>query len=595
MKPYGIFSPTLGLKQDFPSILLKEAYTSDIQDVFFQKGEVWRIKKRIQEFAYQFEDKILSINYYYKDSTNEWWLVVFTKRDVAYRDINNDRFNFINKIYNQGTISNAIQNSGNTFTLTFSLPSGENLQNEVKAGDFIRLSNNASPYTSDDTWYEIASVDSATQITCNGSLPSGYSVPSGGDDYAIRKTFSGGDFDFWSVITYNEKLLASNNGIDNIIKWEGAGQVTDLSCSYKAKHLYKYNNRVLLGKTIESGQEYPFRVRWSGLGDETDWGGSGSDAGSMEIDEGSGTVQQFANLKGFLYIVKDKAIIRAWNVEGSTVFNKKLVVNIGSDAPRSVIETEDYIYFWCSDNTFRKFNGLTATVISDEITDIVTNINPNYQAYIEATFIQEYNQILWAIPEGTSETNNKVVVYDLDFIQNNWGVIDMEVSAFGSYELEETYDWASLPFANWVDWTWDSWKYRAGLQSFPIDIMGTYDGKIHRLNADEKDLGADYTGHIVLETSLSENKRTLVIYKRLLKIDVYVRKETTGSLYIDIKRDDEADWQTAGSVSLTGDEDILVKKLFVSYLARVYKIKIYATNRFRLVGLVLWSSEVGAR
>ena len=105
MKSYGIFSPILGLRKDIPSILLKEAYTPDCQDVIWQNGEVHRIKKRLLEFSYQFPDKILNVEYYFKDTINEWWFLAFTKRDIAYRDIQNNRFVFINKVYTAGTIT----------------------------------------------------------------------------------------------------------------------------------------------------------------------------------------------------------------------------------------------------------------------------------------------------------------------------------------------------------------------------------------------------------------------------------------------------------------------------------------------------------
>lgn len=543
----------------------------------------------------KFPDKILAMEYYFKDTTTERWFLVFTKRDIAYRDINNDRFVFINKIYNQGTITSAQQNSGGTFTLTFSLPSGEDLQTETKKGDFIRLDNKTAPYTSNDMWYEVDSVDAYNQITVIGTKPPGFPA-SGGSDYAIRKTFSGSDLDYWSVLTFHEKVLATNRGVDKIIIWQGADQVSDLDCAHKATFLYDYNERVLLIRTIEGGVEHPFRIRWSGLADETDWGGSGSDAGSMEVNEGEGILQGCAVYKGNLLIFKNRAIVRAWNVEGIMVFNKKMVLDsIGTNAPDSILEMEEGTYFYSGDNTFRFFDGLVARVISIGIDPIVKNINPSFKQYIQVTMIEELNQILWAIPEGDNEINNKVLIYDLDFMGNNWGVEDMEVASLGYYGIEEVYDWGSLSiFDNWLDWWWPSWKYRAGLKTFPIDLMGTYDGRIYRLNASEKDAGEDYTGYQVLQTDLGGGMR-LSIFDRLLLIQAYVRHEASGILGFYIKRDDEANWQYAGSVNLAGDREILIRELPVDFLAKTFKIKVSGQNRFRFLGAILKYEEVGER
>jgi len=585
MKSYGIFSPVLGLRKDIPSIILKEAWTPDCQDVIPQKGEVHRIRKRLLEFSYQFPDKILSINNLSKYSTSEQWLLIFTKRDIAYRDKTNNRFNFINKLYNTGTIT---IEAGN---LKKVIGTGTAFQANVKAGDFLKIG--AGEVHSNSTWYEVDSIESDTvlylktnAVTCSGSA------------YVVRVIFSGSNLDYWSVINFHEKLIATNHGVNNVIIWTGTGQVSDLTnCPGKCWFLYSYNDRVLLIRTIEGGTHYPFRIRWSGLGDETDWGGSGSDSGSMEVNEGYGSLQGVAVYKGNLIIFKDEAMIRAWNVEGTMVFNKSLLIDgLGTVSPYSIIEMDEGIYFYAEDNTFRFFTGLSARVISTEIEAIARNINATFQEHIQATMVAEFNQILWAIPEGDSQTNNRIFIYDLDFAVNNWTIVDMQVAAFGYYKTEVSFDsWNALSvFSNWTDWWWPSWQYKAALQPLPIDLVGGYDGKVYRLNGAEKDAGQDYTGYQVFETDLGGKKR-MAIFDRLLMIQAYVRQEASGVLNFYIKRDDESVWQYAGSVSLVGDREILVRELPVDYLAKVFKIKISGPNPFKFLGAILKYEEVGER
>lgn len=580
MKLYGIFSPTLGLQQKIPSILLRETATSDIQDCFFQKGEVWRIKKRWQEFDYIFPDKILNMEYYSKDSTDEWWLLVLTKRDIAYRDTEGNKFVFLNKQYSDGTISvtngdKTIEGDGTDFA-------------ELKEKDFISI---GTTYSSDDKWYEIDSITDGTHL----ELKTAYEeATESGKNYKARITFQGTNTDYWSITNFNEKLIATNNGVDKIIIWTGASQVSDLTCDYKAKKVYSYEQRLLLGHTEEAGDLKPFRMRWSGLNDETDWGGEGSDAGSMELYQGGGVFIDFAYLKGSLIIIKETSVIQGWNVADEIFNTRTLFSEIGSNAPGSIVELENAIYFWGSDHNFKKFDGLSLETISGETDDIVKNINPNYEHLIQATIIDEYNQIWWAIPFADSETLNKILIYDLDFEQNNWGLIDMEVASLGYYEMETTYDWSTLPYAEWAGWSWPCWRHRMGLQTYPIDIMGTIDGKVCRLNASEKDLGNDFTGHIVLETDLA-SKEELPYYKRLLKIQVYIEAEAVGSLNIHIKRDTEDQWQEAGSVSLQNGLQIIIKDLPVDFLAKVFRIKFSASNRFRLLGVIFYFDTIGVR
>jgi len=594
VKAYAIFSPTLGLKDDFPGILMNDAY-SQAMDVYFQYGEVYRAKKRTEEFSYHFPDAIQSIEYYYKDTTNEWWSLYFTARDIAYRDINNNRFNFINKIYNTGTIVTATPASGSTFILEFS--GADMVSAGIVDGDFIRLSSDAAPYTSDDTWYEVADVIDATHLRIDGAIPSGYSIPTGGDSYAIRRTFTHGAAKQWSVTVFEEKMIATNEGIEEIIVWSGTGQVADLSCPYKAERVYNYNGRLLLIRTIETGTLYPFRIRWCGLRDETAWTGTPTDdSGYMECDEGNGTVTDCTKVKGYLIIVKSSSLIKAWATDDDNIFDKKLVIDgTGSNAPRSIMEMDNDIFFWDSANTFTRFDGINVYNIGRNIDQIVKNVNPNFQYLIETTYIEELNQIWWAIPYATSETLNRIVCLDLDSSEPEWSPLDMEVTCLGYYETEDVMDWASLPYSNWADWDWPDWKHRSGLSSFPIDLCGESSGRIGRLNSAHQDYGADYTAYLTLTTDLGKH-RALPMKKRVLRGQFYFRRQVGNEVTISIKKDTESIFTTIGTLTMDGEEDIVVKELPVDnqiagdfdILCKTMELKLSSTEHFKFLGCILW-------
>ncbi len=106
-KPFGILSPTSGIKQDYPSILLKDAYmpdeSDDIDNVWFKDGEIHSIRKRVKEFTQQLDDPILySEQYWKKDETFK--LMAATKRDIVYRDAANDRYVFVTPQYSTGVL-----------------------------------------------------------------------------------------------------------------------------------------------------------------------------------------------------------------------------------------------------------------------------------------------------------------------------------------------------------------------------------------------------------------------------------------------------------------------------------------------------------
>jgi hypothetical protein len=95
---FGIFTPVLGLKQDFPVILLPQAYFPDNQNIYIRNYEIHRIDGS--------EDTLLSggnkvktpdtnpiIHYHlFQKANGDEYLVVFTKKHVYYWDTSSSAF-----------------------------------------------------------------------------------------------------------------------------------------------------------------------------------------------------------------------------------------------------------------------------------------------------------------------------------------------------------------------------------------------------------------------------------------------------------------------------------------------------------------------
>lgn len=116
-----------------------------------------------------------------------------------------------------------------------------------------------------------------------------------------------------------------------------------------------------------------------------------------------------------------------------------------------------------------------------------------------------------------------------------------------------------------------------------IDICSDYSGYSYKLQRSETDDGEAYTAYFVISTDLTD-KQALAFYKRILDLHLYFRNEDSGTVTIEVKRDSEVEWQSVGSVSLEGDEDIIVKHLAPDIRAKHFLFKISAANRFRFLG-----------
>jgi len=53
MKHFGIYSPVLGLRKDFPSVLLDKAFTPDAENIRYWHGEIQTAKLRRKMFMRQ--------------------------------------------------------------------------------------------------------------------------------------------------------------------------------------------------------------------------------------------------------------------------------------------------------------------------------------------------------------------------------------------------------------------------------------------------------------------------------------------------------------------------------------------------------------
>lgn len=136
-----------------------------------------------------------------------------------------------------------------------------------------------------------------------------------------------------------------------------------------------------------------------------------------------------------------------------------------------------------------------------------------------------------------------------------------------------------------------------------LSICSDYSGYTYKLNSAFTDDGNGYESYFVLSTDLAQ-KQGLHIYKRLEDIFSYFAKKESGTAKIYVKRDNEAEWQYAGEISMVGDEDIIVKHLpsenvdsvgDVDFLAKHFLIKFVFENDFEFIGLISEAIPEGVR
>jgi hypothetical protein len=606
MRHFGAYTPVLGLRKDWPSVLLEKTFTPDCENIQFWNGEVRTAKMRRKHLLRQFfactesgGDVIVT-----GDKTTE----IPDGSDVLAFDDD------AGTVYENASVSY----DGTSTTIS---ASGETI-----SGSYIAL------YTAD---METDPTDSAfLQVP----VPDGYEIVHYEDLltdnneillFAFTKRHiylwlttttnwlevyeASADIEHWSSITFNGYIIVTDNtdvplvwtGLQEADSFEGLGGTDPVTGAdlgpeiiesgariNRAKFVTSFEGHVVFGNySLSDGNDYYNGIIWSDLDDHTYWRTDDNPSRARTPDTGAAYVEGdgvidggFGRKKDMLYVFKDRSIRVFWYTGTSFIFNNRpYQTAIGCICPDSIVNDSDgNLYFYASDMQFREVDlGIISNALGDDSRNIVQT--KEVISKLRGTYIAEYDEVWWSVPLGAAATaNNTTFCYR----KGVWYSRNLAVSAFGQYRMTETYTWDTWPFNSWDEIDWPAWDSPAGVSGWPLDLAADYTGMSHLAHDAYTDAGAAYTSYFTLATDLGD-LQTLRWYKRLLAIQLFLQKVGDESITVYVKRDNEINWQTAGTISVTGSDsaEVLVKRLPVDYRAKRFQFKISATTPFRFLGM----------
>lgn len=425
---FGIFSPVLGIKKDFPTILLDKTIQVDNSNILVKYGEVHRRQMREPDMLNGSDAKsqtpdtfpILHYHRFVKRSTAAEYILAFTKAHIYC-------WNASTKVWDLKFTCSADCTEWDTVTYNDKVIATNNVDLVLKwdtTGYFLPLQNTTTKNITG------ASKANPCSITCVGH---GYATGS-----RIWITSVGGMTELNNlqfVITSTGADTFTLDGIDSsayttytsggtALKFEGIEYATGLFLT-KAKYVTTFENYLELGYTYENGISHPQRIRWSDVGNETLW--KTGDAGSNET-EGADFIKGFKIYAGQLIIFKEKSRIKQWLISTSEVWNWVVLPgDIGLLSNHSIVEDPDgRVYLLASDITFRE---MEAGEISHDIDPIVKLIEPSSAHLVQGVYIEKTGEIWWSIPYDNA-LNNKVITYNKN---GSWGELGLDISCFGDY------------------------------------------------------------------------------------------------------------------------------------------------------------------
>ena len=329
------------------------------------------------------------------------------------------------------------------------------------------------------------------------------------------------------------------------------------------------------------------------MGDITDFDEDGSgDTGAKDFDQGYGALKGFGHFAfqgaDLLVVFKEQTHYPMWLVESLDVWRiGDAEGEIGLLATHSVInDGEGRLYFIASDYTVRQFRG---PVLSKVIDTTMKSIPSTVQANIEAAFMPGLGQIWWSIPSNSSSTGNDKIIA-LNMKEGGvWHHYSFAIRAFGKWSAQESLTIDGLDaISDTIDGldaalpTIDTVESLAGT---PLDVGSGYNGYAWSLHTSEQDMGSDIDRYFVLSVDMTQ-AYSMREFKLVHRIDTFLRSRSVAdTITISAKRDNEPNWQVAGSISQIGDNKYIDVEITPEIRAKHFLIKGESTKLFSVVAM----------
>ena len=422
---------------------------------------------------------------------------------------------------------------------------------------------------------------------------------------AYETKWEGTECTLWDTVSINGHLI-STNGVDKVLDWSEDSPGSDFAALGSdngltlgdgtfittAKYLATCENYLWLFGTTEGGSSYPRRARWSTYADIDDFDETGTgDTGAKDFLEGSDIIKGSGKYTygggDILVVFKEKSTYPVWLVDGHEVWNiTRSEGNVGLLATHSVCNDKDgNLYYVASDYTIRKFRS---GIISQKIDKTIKGLCVTYQDYIEAAFIDKYNQIWWSIPSDAAATgNDKIVAYNLEY--EIWHPYPFAYRAFGEWSQQTSYTIDGLDaLSDTIDGLDARLAYIdfvEGMVGFPLELGSDYSGYSYNLHQSQTDMGNEVTRNFVLSTDLAEGQ-ALPYFKRVSKVKCFVQSRSTEeTLELFVKEDNEPSYNSIGEISLQGTASIIDVDLTPDLRAKHFLFKGETTTFFDFVAM----------
>jgi len=237
----------------------------------------------------------------------------------------------------------------------------------------------------------------------------------------------------WRFTQFGNRVIAAN-GADRLQGWLLGTSTAwaDLAADApEARYVTVVRDFVVSGHI---GTDYPFRVKWSGINNETSWTDSATTQSDyQEIPDGGSIVGVTGGEFGL--ILMDRSIYRMTYVGSPLVFQfDNISRNLGCYEANSVIQYQGLTFF-LADDGFYACDGQTVASIGGEKVDrfFFSDVDEEYLFNMSAAIDPIKNLVIWAYPaKGQGGNVNKLLIYNFQTKKWSSGGTDVDRVASSS-------------------------------------------------------------------------------------------------------------------------------------------------------------------
>jgi hypothetical protein len=491
----AVHSPNLGIYLDSPPLYLEPRALRDCLNVKIRNKAITRRNIGYGTFPEGGGTPInldglpvVMIDNFFPRAGGQFLLMANTRDLFLYRE-NVEDVVYLTPRYEVGTVG--VTNGSPTVTGTATA-----WNDELKAGDQISIGDTGRIEQTDE-WYEVLTVDSATQITLTENYAGSTDT---GLDYTARSVFTGNADDYWETMLFfgGTNFTAGSggdrwygtNGRDPVVAWDGSEDQAyrpDLGDIVTCRTFAKSKNILMLvNLTLDTGELKPFTVATSAIGEPENH--VTLEAARFVVHSGADPLVTSFSLGDSIVLYGERSITMTQFVGPPVMFVFRLAVDgVGPRSGRAIADFGDYHRFLGYDAQY-DFNGIGIAEVNSHIwQEVIRTLSPQRFNLINSHFDEESGELFWVIPlnSDADPVDGGPEIAFVEHYLEDPGDVDfgdvhtkrqVPATAWGFFERVTTLTFDQLAEA-WEDQNY-SWNDQFFQAAFPFNLFGTMDGDI---------------------------------------------------------------------------------------------------------------------